>query len=1431
MKRVISAVVIIALAMLPAVVMGKCKVSFVPDEQKPFRIVISNDQGTLIFQRGNWQTMTLKTAKGKQLSIVDLLFYNASIKDNKPGYWPSPKNWETNPVIMKVIKNDDKECIVSLHTQCAGVTKQVYITIPADKSMAFVVNRLIAEKDATVAYDFQSTWASSRQEEAMYTSDIIFDGQIKEKDSGKIEEYCYFYRPKCDAGYGIFLPPSPKNKIKQSCNLEWNTHKNGVQITMSRGSNLKMKAGDILEQRYAIYWGDGRQINDAEFMARDFASGKYNSFFYAPDKKKISYSGNSSPELKNEKWEKALNFHVPETTSGAPVKIKLDSSSEKAFAVLDSQGMPKICQGDDTDGDGKIDEIVFLPTVKEKAKYTLLTGKNKSISLAPSYDIRQEKTGSWRPIRMSPTVSNGAFHESSSISRNNQYVARKQIAELQDLKPMTVLENKDFRFIIGNDSGLIEAAYPKALRGFDGSYFREFIPDWKAHGKLQLVSNGPVRTVLLWQGEKGSSRIISIYSNGFIESKWKQVPRQLQLITSAHPYRFMATGNADTEIVRFSQMIEKKRKLPAAASKLVFFGFIDLSLLCSFTGFKPVSEEIWMDSGEIMYELGSQMQKKYKTSNPDVRKYVYPVLKKLCRTYIGGGIRIVKLDSVASNAQLSYKFGQEGSQTAKKLSQKTPEVVIPASQLTECSGIPAVKSAEKNSLEIEFPQKNFTAIRIFPNHFNGWKLRPLVRNKQNPLPGFFPIKIVNNTPARQKLSFELKSTPEIMEAQLLSGQFKLKDLTDYSKSCPVLAPHKAELYIAPGEIADCLLRVRLKEDTLGKYPLLLKWNSNSKYGSVELNLTVNPESSFFVQQCASRFSPQNYDMMKHFNNLVNRGGIFWLARDTGKVSPEKVKYIHMLFREYQRVGLLISEYFHYSHYLRAYYSRNNYLKMFRLPPAEFLKAARKIYRDYPELDQYRSHLHTGDEIWEIIGSGTKNPVQSLDKTIKEYEEVLKLTDTPAYNSFMIHGVDDGFPAKIPNDVAYCFCYSGSDEAVKRYADKLRSSKQALFEQWCKNPELLKQAGTRNPKPLHCFWMSARLHQDDYNTIMRHLWWLRHNGFDNQSIWAMASWNIVYGNIGDWSAMATGYKDSFILTDRSLAIMDGKVDMALIALYHLLKQKAEPSQLKKLNELEKKALALSQGNEFGQARECYAKAVKMLRPDLDYLLPQYYFSRVDTVKLPDPNANWKEAIAEAKVIPSIHVPLIDGRNRPVPVVDGKLDNAYLEEAGFVNNFRLIDGGPGVQEKTQAYIARDKDNLYLFFVCSESQMDKIQSRYKEHDSGVYNDDSVEIFIRPDMNKKLYYHFIVSAANVTFESKNHGRRWDLAWNPKFKTAITCGKKAWMLEAAIPFSEIGGAPKPGAVWRMNFCRNEKSQNESTSWSAAFGSFHNLKRFGKVQF
>ena len=113
-------------------------------------------------------------------------------------------------------------------------------------------------------------------------------------------------------------------------------------------------------------------------------------------------------------------------------------------------------------------------------------------------------------------------------------------------------------------------------------------------------------------------------------------------------------------------------------------------------------------------------------------------------------------------------------------------------------------------------------------------------------------------------------------------------------------------------------------------------------------------------------------------------------------------------------------------------------------------------------------------------------------------------------------------------------------------------------------------------------------------------------------------------------------------------------------------------------------------------------------------------------------------------------------------------------------------------------------------------------------VWQDDCVEIFVnRAGVGKNLA-HIIVNAVGTRYDST---RELGTQWNPEYKSAVLRKEKSWTVEFKLPFKILGGSPKPGETWRMNFCRERRPVNEIGAWSVTFGGFHNLERFGYINF
>lgn len=186
----------------------------------------------------------------------------------------------------------------------------------------------------------------------------------------------------------------------------------------------------------------------------------------------------------------------------------------------------------------------------------------------------------------------------------------------------------------------------------------------------------------------------------------------------------------------------------------------------------------------------------------------------------------------------------------------------------------------------------------------------------------------------------------------------------------------------------------------------------------------------------------------------------------------------------------------------------------------------------------------------------------------------------------------------------------------------------------------------------------------------------------------------------------------------------------------------------------------------------------------------------------------------------------------PILDGKLDDPCWQQAGLATDFVEYQNKKPLLEKTVVYILYDKENLYIAFRGYESQIDKLVGTYTTENDPVFLDDSFEIFISPFMvtTDKNYYHFVANVLGTKY-SMFHGEpmygdpEMTLTWEVK------TGKEAntWVAEFKIPFATLKAHGENDKYWRVNFCRNEIPQNETSSWSFCDSSFHNFDRFGKL--
>lgn len=198
----------------------------------------------------------------------------------------------------------------------------------------------------------------------------------------------------------------------------------------------------------------------------------------------------------------------------------------------------------------------------------------------------------------------------------------------------------------------------------------------------------------------------------------------------------------------------------------------------------------------------------------------------------------------------------------------------------------------------------------------------------------------------------------------------------------------------------------------------------------------------------------------------------------------------------------------------------------------------------------------------------------------------------------------------------------------------------------------------------------------------------------------------------------------------------------------------------------------------------------------------------------------------------------------PVLDGTLDDTCWKTAAEASKFSIpmeaardiaiaqafvvSDIATEAKEKTKVMLCYDDNFIYLAFQCYESKMDKILMTHTIHDSEVWNDDDIEVFIDPHCNGK-YFQFITNATGTKAESY----KLNTGWNGNWEVKTGKGKDFWTAEMAIPFKSLGlqAALTPGTVWKINLVRTEYPHQEKSSWSVVQNNFHEPLSFGNLYF
>lgn len=203
-------------------------------------------------------------------------------------------------------------------------------------------------------------------------------------------------------------------------------------------------------------------------------------------------------------------------------------------------------------------------------------------------------------------------------------------------------------------------------------------------------------------------------------------------------------------------------------------------------------------------------------------------------------------------------------------------------------------------------------------------------------------------------------------------------------------------------------------------------------------------------------------------------------------------------------------------------------------------------------------------------------------------------------------------------------------------------------------------------------------------------------------------------------------------------------------------------------------------------------------------------------------------------------VLASRAATAPQLDGVADDACWQQSLTLSPFLLSGGTDTATEQTQARLAYDASHLYLFLECNESALDPVlqkraafKAEQTAHDSNVFSDDVIELFLQPTPEPGTYYHLAINSRGAVYDARCQGEgQADKSWDSGAVVKSRVGDRSWTLEIALPRERFAaGEFSTKECWRINLCREEKPSGEYSCWSPTGGPFHTPSRFGLVAF
>ena len=189
-----------------------------------------------------------------------------------------------------------------------------------------------------------------------------------------------------------------------------------------------------------------------------------------------------------------------------------------------------------------------------------------------------------------------------------------------------------------------------------------------------------------------------------------------------------------------------------------------------------------------------------------------------------------------------------------------------------------------------------------------------------------------------------------------------------------------------------------------------------------------------------------------------------------------------------------------------------------------------------------------------------------------------------------------------------------------------------------------------------------------------------------------------------------------------------------------------------------------------------------------------------------------AAAAAQETPSGRIPKI---TRPPKLADF-LNNEPREAELTITEFRQFDPGDGdpASQKTTAYLSYDEKNLYVAFVCLDSEPEKMRAHITRRDGGMMSDEWVDVSIDTFHDHRRNYGFSVNPYGIQMDYIHTAEGMDDAsFDTLWYSEAKITSEGYIVFNTIPFKSLRFPPTSPQTWGVLLGRFIPRNNESANW------------------